>query len=155
MNFINARKTIEDPEGKFENMRNQKFKLNLVTMLAVYCLDYTVVSTLYIFPPVEFVIGSGPSVRFAQPLYFPFDFASHSWIWYGLIHIYVIFVTHNSAFMTITTCLFLNTIMEHVCVEFRILGASYETIEVEKERADENFKNLVKDHQELLQFSLQ
>lgn len=149
MDFINSKK-LQDDDGIFKKMRDKIFKQNLLAMIAIYGLGYLIIAAFYTFPLIEFAMGT--SIRFPQPLYVPFDFASHSWIWYAVAYAYLCFSTHNSGVLAITHCLFLNTIMEHVSNEFRILGSSYENVlEADSENATEDFKKLVKYHQELLE----
>lgn len=150
MSFINLRKR-QDTESAFDNIRRQKFQHNLMLMIALHGLGYLIVLAFFTFPLLEFILGQ--SIRFSQPLYVPFDFAAYSWIWYGMMYIFVCFSTHNSGVLVITTCLFLNSLIEYLSNEFNILGISFENA---MNNADdvERFKDLIRHHQELLRFNL-
>lgn len=146
MAFINSRKR-RDSKAAFDDMRRQKFQHNLMLMIALHCLGYLIVLAFYTFPLIDFALGQ--SIRFPQPLYVPFDFAAHSWVWYSAMYVFVCFATHNSGVLVITTCLFLNSLIEYLSNEFKILGASFEQVMNNEDVLDE-YKDLIRHHQELL-----
>lgn len=149
MEFINARK-LEDCDGVFDNFRRQKFLQILMLSVFMHSLGYVITVGFFVFPLIEFALGE--SIRFPQPLYVPFDFATHSWIWYALMYIFICFSTHHSGQMVIATCLYQNSLIEYLSNEFHILGLSFESAldASEEESFDGNYRGLIQRHQELL-----
>jgi hypothetical protein len=148
MDFINARKH-KNADGTCDELRGRKFQLNLKVMIFLHGLGYCIAAAFNTFPLVEYALGK--SIRFPLPLYIPFDFASHSCVFYFIFYIFLTLSLHNSANLMTATCLYFNSLLEYLSNEFHMLGLSFErSMEKDDETTVETYKKLVKHHQELL-----
>lgn len=149
MDFINSRKHQNNDESA-NKYRRKQYQKNLAVMTLLHGLGYFIVAAFFAFPIIDFVVNN--SYRSPQPLYIPIDFALHSWTLYGIIYVFICFAIHNSGVLVITTCLFHNSIAEFLTTELRILGISLEKAS-DGENTSENYKNLIKHHQDILRLN--
>lgn len=151
MVFINARQQ-QDGSGRYDELRRQRYKINVG--LVLYFLSFSISSyvVFYTFPWIEY--ASKGTYRFAQRFYFPFDFASHSLIYFVLAFIFMGFCMYNAGTLGPSTWLFNLAIIEHLNTELDILGLSFENVikTDDTQGTIEDYKELVKHHRKILGF---
>lgn len=146
MDFINSRKHQKDNEAANE-LRRKKYKENLALIILMHNLGFFIIVTFFTFPLIELAFNE--TYRFAQPLYIPIDFASNSPIVYGICYVFTCFAAHNSGISVVANLMLFYSASEYLSTEFEILGNSFEEA-LEQENVVENYKKLIKHHQDIL-----
>ncbi|CRK94654.1 CLUMA_CG008154, isoform A [Clunio marinus] len=149
MNFINEKK-LQDVNGAFNALRAKKFRRNLYSVVCLHTQGYMVIGSFFIFPIIELIFYG--TYRFPQPSYVPLDFASLPLIIFLTCYVISCFATLASGVNVVATTLYVNTILEYLSVEFKILGLAFEKVfdEHDNEKAVSEFKKLIDHHQKLL-----
>jgi 7tm Odorant receptor len=143
MNFINSRKLETSADDIFE-IRRQKFLHTTRLTCFTHVFGLTVAVTMLIFSFTNALSGQSLTLFYTK-------FNSLNWP-FGLIlfgNILIVSTFTLTGNVRIATFMFLNSHIQHLSTEFRVLGHRID-FELKKINDEDAIKEIIEDHQKLL-----